>query len=292
VAPSSGWGLDGDVNMVGHRSDNEWEKMGKVDPYYGVVTLDKFRRDQLTDESLDEFFKSGSDHIEFIVDRIRSHLDSNFSPERGMDFGCGVGRCTIPMASVCKSVVGIDISRAMLDEGKRNCEKRSVTNIEFTRSDDQLSNISGSFGFVHSFIVFQHIPPRRGERIFERQVEMLADGGVGAVQFVYRRDVSAAVRFAGALRKRIPFLHNLLNLASGKPFSEPLVEKNCYNLNRIMGILHRHGCSNVYVMFEGETTLRSVLVLFQKRKESLPYEAFYNQAGTDETTDRSRSRDA
>ena len=263
--------------MALHKSDTEWESMGRKDPYYGVVTCDDFRRENLTPQNLDDFFKSGDSHVAFLLERIRERLDKNFKPRRALDFGCGVGRCTIPMAKCCEQVTGVDVSQSMLDEARRNCDKQGLKNIELALSDDTLSRVTGSFDLVHSFITFQHIPPARGERIFERMAQLLANGGVGVHQVVYSREVSATVKFAGLMRKNIPGLHNLMNMATGKPWGEPLVEKNCYDLNRLFRILHRNGCCRVAVMFEGETSLRSAVLFFQKVQDALPYEAFYNK---------------
>lgn len=262
---------------MARKSDKEWEVMGRTDPYYGVVTCDEFRTKNLTEQNLDEFFKSGESHVAFLFERIRERLDAKFNPARALDFGCGVGRCSIPMASRCKEVVGVDVSESMIAEAQKNSEKRGAKNLQFVLSDDGLTRVTGSFDFIHSFITFQHIPPARGEVLFDRMAGLLANGGVGVHQVVYSREVSRMVKLAGSLRKNVPGLHNIINLVCGKPWSEPLVEKNCYDLNRLFAILHRNGCNRVAVMFEGETTLRSAVLFFQKAADSLPYEAFYNK---------------
>ena len=262
--------------MMAHNSDKEWERFGKSEPYYGVVTLDKYRTGRITPEAKAEFFRTGEDHIEFVLDQIRKRLDPAFAPVRAMDFGCGVGRCAIPLAKHCQEVVGVDVSDSMLEEARRECEARSLTNVTLVKSDDELSRLEGCFDLIHSFITFQHIPPHRGEHLFARQVALVSDGGAGAVQFVYHRNVAAAVRLVGWMRRKIPFVHNILNLASGKPLADPVVEKNCYDLNRLFRILELAGCERVSVMFEGEGPLRSVILFFQKIRDRLPYESFYN----------------
>ena len=42
-------------------TDTEWENWGKKDPYFGVLTNEKFRSQKLSDESRIEFFESGQD---------------------------------------------------------------------------------------------------------------------------------------------------------------------------------------------------------------------------------------
>jgi SAM-dependent methyltransferase len=261
--------------MISRNPDREWEQFGRRDPYYGVVSLERFHKDRLDDATRREFFQSGEDHVRFVFATIRGHVDAQFRPGRALDFGCGVGRCVIPLASLCATAIGLDVSESMLGEARRNCEARGLENVELLKSDDTLSVLSGRYDLIHAFLVFQHIPPARGERLFARLVERLADRGVGVFQFVYRREVPAAVKLLGALRKRVPLLHNVLNVAAGKPFGEPLMEKNVYSLNRLMGILHAGGCGNVHLVFEGSGRIRSAILFFQKQPDQVPYQAFF-----------------
>lgn len=256
--------------MTPRDSDREWERLGQRDPYYGVLSQDRFRSDRVNDDSLREFFKSGQDHIDFVLETIRTSVDPNFSPSSALDFGCGVGRCSIPLARVCQSVVGVDVSESMLQEARRNCKERSILNLELVQSDDELSSVSDSFDLIHSFLVFQHIPPRRGERIFARLIELLSGDGVAAVQFVYHRSDPAVVRRMGTLRRRVPLLHNFVNLLYGKPFADPLMEKNAYDLNHLFVILQEHGVGKLHVEFHGHGTLRNVALFFQKKRDMTP----------------------
>jgi SAM-dependent methyltransferase len=158
----------GDKKVTPRDSDQEWEEIGRTDPYYGVITHEKFRQNRLNDDSLREFFTSGQDHIDFVLETIRTSVDSRFFPSSALDFGCGVGRCSIPLTRVCQSVVGVDASDGMLQEAREICSAHSISNLRLVKSDDTLSRVSGPFDLVHSFLVFQHIPRKRGEQIFTR----------------------------------------------------------------------------------------------------------------------------
>src|SRR5262249_55665413 len=152
--------------------DDVWEYYGKNDPYFGVLTASVFRRNELTDARKAEFFATGERYIETVLQTVREHFDPEFRPDRALDFGCGVGRLAIPLAKRSNSVLGVDISESMLATAARNAEEHGVKNITFVKSDDTLSRVSGGFDFIHSFIVYQHIPPRQGYRLFERQIEL------------------------------------------------------------------------------------------------------------------------
>ena len=105
-------------------SDKEWEKLGRSDPYYGVLSCEKFRKQGLEATSLAEFFDSGHDHINRVLEISRHYFDAGFAPSRALDVGCGVGRCTIPLARLCRSVTGVDVSESMLEESANNLREK------------------------------------------------------------------------------------------------------------------------------------------------------------------------
>jgi hypothetical protein len=142
------------------------------------------------------------------------------------------------------------------------------------KSDDTLSGVPGPFDLVHSFLVFQHIPQARGEKIFARLIELLSDKGFLAVHFLCHRREPAVIRFLGSLRKRVPLLHGFVNLLYGKSFSEPLMEKNVYDLNRILLTLNDRGFGNVRLRLYGRDKLRGVMLFCQKKQEQSPYDAY------------------
>ncbi len=259
---------------MAHNTDADWEQFGQEDPYYGVLSHDKYRQGNLTEAALRDFFESGRQHIDFVFKTIRAHVDPAFRPDCALDFGCGVGRCLVSLSAQCRAVTGIDVSDAMLQEARQNCAKFGLANIELVKSDDQLSALTTAYDLIHSILVFQHIPPARAVGIFERLVGRLNDGGVGVIQFPYFRDVPATVRLLGALRKRVPLVNNLANLVYGKPFNEPLMEKNVYDIGRLLVILQRNRCGNVHLEFQGRGDLLNVILFFQKIKDWVAYEPF------------------
>jgi len=251
--------------------NKDWEKYGKEDPYFGVLSAEKFHKTNLTPQTLTEFFDSGHEHIEYVLGTIRTHIDPAYRPKLALDFGCGVGRCTIPMAKSCERVTGVDVSPAMIEEGRRNALAQSVGNIEWVNSGD-LATLSGNFDLVHSFIVFQHIPPANGMVLLSRLVDLLATDGIASIQFLYHRNVSRLKQAIGRIRVSVPLVHHLANLYYGKPFSYPLMQKNAYDLNAVFNLLQKKGCGSCHVEFgqKGEE-LQSAVVFFRKRPDSIPY---------------------
>jgi len=257
--------------------NKDWEQYGKEDPYFGVVSLDRFHKTNLTPAALTEFFDSGRSHIEYVLGIIHAHLDSAYQPQSALDFGCGVGRCTIPMAKLCQHVTGVDVSPAMIEEGKTNASAQSVHNIEWINSGD-LAGVSGKFDFIHSFIVFQHIPPRTGMALLSRLVDLLATDGIASIQFIYHKNISRIRQIVGRVRVSVPLIHNLANLYYGKPFRYPLMQKNAYDLNAVFNLLQKKGCGSCVVRFADTQELQAVMVFFRKRPDSIPYFQFYNSS--------------
>ncbi len=70
----------------------------------------------------------------------------------------------------------------------------------------------------------------------------------------------------------MPLVHRLANVASGKPWTEPLMEKHVYRLDRIFLRLQTLGCGFTRLVFFGRGRMRSVLILFRKQGEPTPYD--------------------
>jgi SAM-dependent methyltransferase len=249
--------------------DRSWEYYGKHDPYFGVLTLQEYRRGHLDEDARARFFQSGEAHLGQVVAAIKAHLDPNFAPQRGLDFGCGVGRVLLPMAGICRSLEGADVSESMLEEARSNCALHNLTHVSLTQADDNLTQVSGTFDFIHSTLVFQHIPRRRGERLLSRLLERLEDGGVGALHFTYAR-AGRGIRWIDWARKSLPLLNGLVNiLVLRLPFRYPLVQMNVYNLGVVFRILHHAGCHPVVAtptvhVFSGKVTTYGTMLYFRK----------------------------
>src|SRR5947209_8593800 len=102
--------------MAGAATDRDWEFFGRTDPYWSVFTQERYRRANLTEDAVRDFFASGEQHIDFVLATVRDHLDGGFAPRSALDFGCGVGRMVVPLARRCGRVVGVDVADAMLAE--------------------------------------------------------------------------------------------------------------------------------------------------------------------------------
>jgi len=251
--------------MFNSDADKEWEKFGKNEPYFGVITHNKFRDSNLTDKNKEEFFESGFNYIGHVLEQIRLHIDPNFSIKRALDFGCGVGRLVVPLANVAQEVTGVDVSDSMLNEAKRNCEARSIKNAVLLKSDDSLSLLNGKYDFIHSYIVFQHIAVKRGEQIFENLIAHLETEGVCVVHFTYAKDYTTK-RWLLLVKRYIPFSSNFINLIRGRKFFAAQMQMNAYDLNRLFLTIQKANIRDCYTTFTNHGGELGIVVGFKKPK--------------------------
>ncbi len=240
-------------------TDSAWEEWGQRDPYFGVITNPKYRRSALTADSKLEFFESGRLHVDYLLFVIRKHLDPEFAPRNILDFGCGVGRTLLAFADIAQDVVGLDVSRSMLNEAERNCRDRGLQNIRLMFSDDALSANAESFDMIHSCIVFQHIPNERGKRIFQRLLSRLAPRGVGAFQFLYSKTQFAG-NFGVAPR---PTSDSEGQHSRRPPDADPEMQMNPYDMNEILFLTQAAGARRVYADFTNHGGELGLFLFFQ-----------------------------
>lgn len=222
----------------------EWEKWGRNNPYFGVITEPRFRG-VIGEAARQDFFRRGEEEVGRTLADVRRFVGRDFRPRRTLDFGCGVGRLTIPLARESGTVVAVDVSSAMLEEARANCARVGVGNVEFQLSQPGLSGIEGPFDFVHSFIVFQHIPPPLGHSLFETILDRMAADSVGMMHFTYARRGPLLKRMAHAARRSSRLVHRVLNLAQRRPFSAPLMAMFEYDLGRLVASLQQRGFQRI-----------------------------------------------
>jgi SAM-dependent methyltransferase len=262
-------------------TDLHWERWGARDPYFGVLTDPKFRTADITAEAKEEFFMTGRVHVDHVLNVCRAHLDSTFAPQRVLDFGCGVGRLVIPFAATAPDVVGMDISPSMLAEARRNCDERGAREARLVESDDLLSAAEGEFDLVHTCIVLQHIEVPRGRVLFQRLVDKVRPGGIGAMHVTFGWDVYAgnygqppapvAPATPGPLAqikagiKGLVGMSDVASLALLTPPSEdPEMQMNFYNLSELLFILQQARCGHLYTELTDHGGALGAFMFFRK----------------------------
>lgn len=270
-------------------TDLEWEKWGVQDPYFGVLTDPKFRKEEMTADARQEFFSSGRSHVDHVLRACRGYIYAGFTPGRVLDFGCGVGRLLIPFAELANDVVGMDVAPSMLSEARKNCDERSIDNVTLVLSDDSLSAANGQFDLVHSCIVLQHVEVLRGRALFAQLVDRVRPGGCGAIHVTFAWDVHAATfgrppstpvipapptdflsKAKGKLRQLLePWRPQNKNVAVEVKVGklDPEMQMNFYDLSELSFILQRAGIQRVHTEFTDHGGALGAFLFFQRPVE-------------------------
>lgn len=135
---------------------NVWEALAQDDPLWAILSVPAKKGRKW---NLDEFFREGQAEVDQVLGRILSS-DRDLARGTALDFGCGVGRLSQPLAHYFERVVGIDISPTMI-ELARQFNQRGPQVEYLQNTVDNLSLFGDrTFDFVYSNIVLQHMQPR------------------------------------------------------------------------------------------------------------------------------------
>ncbi len=243
-------------------SKRSWDDFVKAEPFFAAVSDPKFLRAQLTPANEKEFFKLGENHINAVLSDIRAHLDRNFTPTKALDFGCGPGRLVVPLTFVCVKVTGIDRNPHMIEFARENSRRFGAYEADFYLSGDLEKGLPGKYDFIHSVIVFQHIPVKEGERIVGMLLDHLEPGGVGALHFTLHRKAPLWRKLVNSARVFWPVNH-VINLIQGKNVNFPFAQMNSYKLTRLLQILHARGIDKTFLSSSADGEYFGATLLFK-----------------------------
>jgi SAM-dependent methyltransferase len=152
------------------RLEDYWERLGHDDPMWAVLS----RPEKWGEE---EFFSTGAAEIAEVIDYVAA-LGVPARRERALDFGCGLGRLSRPLAAHFDHVVGVDIAKSMIERAERL--NASIPNCQFRHNPrpDLADFDSASFDFIYSNITLQHMAPALAKGYLVEFMRVLADGGL------------------------------------------------------------------------------------------------------------------
>jgi SAM-dependent methyltransferase len=228
------------------RATRDWNTLGETQPYFAVLTEDRFLRERMSDEDLEAFWASGEADIAQLFELI------DFAPKSALDFGCGVGRLTRALAKRVDRVAGVDAAESMLRIARENVPDAAFsTTIPNER-----------FDLIVSLIVFQHIPVKRGEALLDELLDHL--DAVAALHFTFRRPGSFFRRFARSIRANVPLVHRIAQRIRGeRPM--PYMQMNEYDVDRVLAILRRHGCGEARLVPTNHGGIEGAIVIAKKQ---------------------------
>lgn len=159
------------------RTTRTWERLAAEDPLRAIV-------DTPDGDALDAFLASGEREVETVLGALR---ELGIHPDAGdaLDFGCGVGRLSLPLAGRFARVTGIDASPTMVARAQELAASRGTENVAYRLSAaDGIPLGSGSQDLVLSLITLQHVPAAAQLGYVREFARLLRPGGTAVVQVV------------------------------------------------------------------------------------------------------------
>jgi SAM-dependent methyltransferase len=200
-------------------SKRNWERLAQADPLWAVCT-DPDKRHGRWDAGA--FFATGEREVEAVF----SYLDGRgLRPgdyDRGLDFGCGVGRLTRALSRRLAHVVGVDVSETMIRKA-RELSPHLKGRVEWVvNGDADLGRFpDGSFSFVYSSIVLQHIPWPQSLAYVGEMMRVLKPGGLLVFQVPTLDRTPLVLR---GLRRMVLAAANLMRVPPVGPLAGMLME--------------------------------------------------------------------
>ena len=151
--------------------------MARTDPLWAVCT--ELGPQGGSFDNLERFWESGRMDVDAALKHAEAcGLDLDRDGE-ALDFGCGPGRVSQPLAQVFARCVGVDISPTMLELARGFNANRDRLNFILNERPDLSIFADDRFAFAYSTRVLQHIPRRHALAYAGELVRVLSrDRGV------------------------------------------------------------------------------------------------------------------
>mmetsp|Transcript_122350 Transcript_122350/g.222556 ORF Transcript_122350/g.222556 Transcript_122350/m.222556 type:complete len:363 (-) Transcript_122350:9-1097(-) len=177
-----------------------WNRMGSTNPWMAEFAHKESAPARYTPTYLKhDFYSSGQEWLDLTLKIALEHNVHNIIPEdpssaRAVDFGCGLGRTSNPIAKLgFKETFCVDTSQTMIDAAKTELTTLQgsgeimddvLHHINFVRSGLDLSCTveTDSVDFLHSALTLQYMKPVVQIAYIEQFCDLLKIGGAGLVQ--------------------------------------------------------------------------------------------------------------
>lgn len=144
-----------------HAYRDFWERSAEVDPIRAIS-------DQDDEQSFEISGRRDADDLASLL------------PPGGcvLEIGCGTGRVMQHLAAVCEQLHGIDISQAMVEQGRQRLAHLHNVTFEEGNGYDLEPFADESFDLVYSLYAFQHMPKTTAYNYFVESARVLRPGGL------------------------------------------------------------------------------------------------------------------
>lgn len=191
-----------------------WRQLGEVEPYWSVLTNEKFLNSNIENKAtVDEFYSSGKSEVARIIEHLKRNDIDISNLKTCLEYGCGLGRVTMWLARQFEVLYGCDISESHLKIAGENLHRYSVENVKLLQIKNMadIQNIP-RVDFIYSMIVLQHNPPPIIREIIRHFMRALNPNGVALFQVpTYRQGYRFSLKeyFSNDMKKNDMEMHVL-----------------------------------------------------------------------------------
>jgi len=158
-----------------------WTRLGEQVPHWSVLSSEEYLPEHIG-ETERTFYESGEQDLAQLVGVLQRHGRKPKELPDCFEFGCGLGRVTLPLSSAFRRVTACDISASHLAVARERIDAAGRANISFVLADSEDFGIRDSFDLWFSRIVLQHNPPPIIHAILDRAFTKLNRGGLAVFQ--------------------------------------------------------------------------------------------------------------
>jgi SAM-dependent methyltransferase len=195
-----------------------FESGAKWNPYQTAV---QYPGNEKWVEGSDEFYQWGQTEVILFRDILGKEFDAANSI---LEYGCGPGRILFNMASLGKSVYGVDVSAEMISACKNKVPKAELMLV------DQWFSNPPDVDITYSWVTFQHIPMVDGLKIIDH---IMQHTKIAALHLVVKDIRPLYIRLLYRL-SLLPFLGQVSNLLRGRSWNSPRIPMFVYPEKKLL----------------------------------------------------------
>ncbi len=181
-------------------SQENWDAWATSDPLWAILGFGNKRGNRW---KLDDFSQTGVEEIANVMSYVES-LGTGLRRGRALDFGCGVGRLTQPLAGYFRTVIGVDISPCMIELARQHNKYPDNCTYLVNETDDLTCFESDSFDFVYTSLKLQHIETRYVRNYLREFFRILAPQGLIIFELPSEERQTSIKRIKRLVRPLIP----------------------------------------------------------------------------------------
>ncbi len=198
---------------ISARMRDDWNARAREDAGYFVA----FGRREQSDA---DFFATATEVVNSLEGELRRVAPAQRRNWRALEIGCGPGRLMRPLSRHFAEIHGVDVSDEMIARAREKLADLGNAYVQATDGARLAGFEDGSFDFIYSYAVFQHIPAREVVLEYMREIHRVAKvGALARLQFnglprgYDSYDTWSGARFSSAELMEFAEAHDLQVLA-------------------------------------------------------------------------------